>query len=510
MNIFLLYPTQLFSNIDKLLNKKIYLLEDPIYFDSYKFHKLKLAYHRSTMKSYYDKLNSTIIKKKRLDISYINFDEIKKNNFYEKIKNEIKKSNKNKKENKNNIQIEIYELYDNKLMKKCKKYFKQIVIHESLNFLVNKDFLDKNKTLFYKNNHYNHNEFYKMQRRKLDILMNNDDTPKGGKWSFDIENREKIPENIKIPNILDLKLNNSSKNNKYIIEAKEYIENHKLFSKNYGSLDNFIYPINHNDTKKWLDFFCKNKFEKFGIYEDAETMREPFLFHSILSPMMNIGLITDKEVLQFIKKYENKIKISSYEGFIRQIIGWRNYVLCIYIYEGEKIRKMNFMNHNNKINNNIIWEGKTNILPFDNLISKIKKYGYAHHIERLMYLGNFLFLCQIKPNDVYKSFMEWTIDSYDWVMVPNVYCMSQYSDGGLMMKKPYFSSYNYILKMSDYKKEKWCDIWFVLYYNFINTHQNYLKKNYGTAMQVKNWLKKTKKEQEEIIYQANNYLDSIL
>ena len=485
MNIFLLYPTQLFNNIDKLLNKKIYLLEEPIYFSKYKFHKLKLAYHRSTMKNYYD-----FLKNNSLDVYYIDFDNI--TNFYK---------------NNNKSNIEIYELYDNNLMKKCKKTFKNLIIHDSLNFLVNKNLLDTYKDLFYKNNHYNHTEFYKMQRRRLNILMNKNGTPKGGKWSFDSENRQKIPIDIKIPNILDLVLNSNQEKNKYILEAIKYIENHPLFSKNYGSLDNFIYPINHTDAIKWLEYFCHKKFEDFGKYEDAETMRDPFLFHSVLSPMMNIGLITDNEVLNIVKKYENKICIASYEGFIRQIIGWRNYVLCIYIYDGEKVRKMNFMQHKNKINDKLIWSGETGIIPYDNIINKIKNYAYAHHIERLMYLGNFLFLCQIKPHDVFKAFMVWTIDAYDWVMVPNVYCMSQFADGGLMMKKPYFSSYNYILKMSDYKKEAWCTIWSVLYYNFINTHQKYLKTSYGAFFQVSNWLKKPLDEKKDILKKAKYYLE---
>ena len=131
MNIFLLYPTQLFNNIDKLLNKKIYLLEEPIYFSKYKFHKLKLAYHRATMKNYYN-----VLKNNSLDVHYIDFD--KMNDFYK---------------NNNKSNIEIYELYDNNLIKKCKKYFKNLIIHDSLNFLVNKNLLDTNKDLFYKNNH---------------------------------------------------------------------------------------------------------------------------------------------------------------------------------------------------------------------------------------------------------------------------------------------------------------------------------------------------------------------
>ena len=487
MKIFLIFPIHLFKNIKTLkkLNNdhNIYIIEEPIYFFDYKYHKLKLAYHRASMKCYFDYL-----KKNKLNVEYIEFN--KANSFYESLK---------KKE-----EIYTYESFDNKLNKKLKKYIKNLNILESLNFLVNQTYLDENKNKFYKNGKYNHVGFYKMQRTHYNILMNKDGTPKGGKWSFDTENREKIPESQKIPKILKLKY----KNNKYIQEATNYIN--KNFSKNYGSLENFIYPINHQDALKWLKYFCKIKFKLFGIYEDAETMRDPFLFHGVLTPMMNIGLITDNEVIEEVKKYENKVPLNSYEGFIRQIIGWRNYILTIYLYEGEKIRKMNFLNHKNKINNNLIWHASTTIKPFDNIVEKIVNYGYAHHIERLMYLGNFLLLLQIHPTEVFKAFMSWTIDAYDWVMIANVYSMSQYADGGLIMSKPYFSSSNYILNMSDYKKEEWCDTWNNLYYNFINKHQNILKKNYSWAKHVSFWNKKSSKEKNNIIKNANIFIKKII
>jgi deoxyribodipyrimidine photolyase-related protein len=222
---------------------------------------------------------------------------------------------------------------------------------------------------------------------------------------------------------------------------------------------------------------------------------------------MNIGLLTDNEVLDITLKYQNKVPIQSFEGFIRQIIGWRNYMYSIYILEGTNLRKMNFFNHNNKLNKEKMWLGNTGLLPVDNIIKKIDNYSYSHHIERLMYLGNYMLLCMINPNDVYEIFMEWTIDAYDWVMIPNVYSMSQYADGGLIMTKPYFSSSNYILKMSDYKKEKWCILWDALYYNFINVHQEYLSKNYGTSRQVLHWKKKLDKEKNKIIKIASEYLD---
>jgi deoxyribodipyrimidine photolyase-related protein len=175
------------------------------------------------------------------------------------------------------------------------------------------------------------------------------------------------------------------------------------------------------------------------------------------------------------------------------------------------MRNNNYLNHNNKINNNIykkLWTATTNILPIDNIIQKIIRISYAHHIERLMYIGNFLLLCKIRPKDVYRMFMEWTIDAYDWVMVPNVFGMSTYSDGGMMMTRPYFSSSKYILRMSNYKKDKWCEIWDILYYNFIYSHQDILRKNYATAMQVKHWDNKKPNEKKDIIKKAQHFIEN--
>ena len=274
---------------------------------------------------------------------------------------------------------------------------------------------------------------------------------------------------------------------------------------------NFIYPINHKDAKIWLKRFLQERFTNFGIYEDAVSKNNPFLFHSVLSPMMNIGLLTDTEVIKVTMKYQNKVPINSFEGFSRQIRGWRNYIYATYLLVGDKMSKSNFFNHTNKLNKEIMWTAKTDILPIDNIIQTIVDYSYAHHIERLMYLGNYMLLCMINPKDVYEIFMEWTIDAYEWVMVPNVYGMSQFSDGGIIMNRPYFSSSNYILKMSNYKcgkNDNWCNILDALYYNFINKHEKYLKSNYSTARQVSHWNKKSYSEKKAIIDVAELYLDT--
>jgi len=489
---FLLYPTQLYSSLSHLKNeniKEIYLIEEPRYFEELNYHKLKLAYHRATMKKYND-----MLKRKKLKTHYIEFDKVN-NNFYQNIKKEFER---------------IYMIFigDNILDSKLSKIFGlKLEIQENINMLIKRNELNIIKNLIYKNGKYSHDEFYKYQRKKLNILIDKNNKPIGNKWSYDSLNRLPLPKNHKVETIKSI-----IKKNKYINEAINYIN--KNFKNNYGSLENFIYPIDHNGSIKWLNEFLKKRLLNFGAYEDAVSEDDPFVYHSVLSPMMNIGLITDEEIVNISYNYylsnKNKIPIESFEGFIRQVIGWRNYVYTLYLLEGDNLKKSNQLKHHNKLNNKF-WEGKTNIKPIDSIINKIIKYAYAHHIERLMYLGNFMLLCFIDPNEVYKIFMEWTIDAYEWVMVPNVYGMSQYSTS-IMMTRPYFSSSNYIDKMSSFKKksEEWAVIWDSLYYNFIYKHQNILRKNYAIAQQVKHWDNKTEFEKNEILQKSKEYLKFIL
>jgi deoxyribodipyrimidine photolyase-related protein len=379
---------------------------------------------------------------------------------------------------------------------------------ENKNFLIKQIELDEIKKLIFKNKKYSHEEFYKYQRRKLNILINSDNKPVNGKWSFDNENRLPLPKNHKV-----IKTVTQTKKNKYIMEATKYVNTH--FKNNYGSLDNFIYPIDQLSSKKWLMKFLKERLINFGAYEDAVDENEPFVYHAVISPMMNIGILTDTEVVTISYKYylENTkhITIQSFEGFIRQVIGWRNYVYTLYLLEGPELYETNQLKHHNQINDKF-WTGETGMKPIDSIIYKIVDYSYVHHIERLMYLGNFMLLCFIDPKQVYKIFMEWTIDAYDWVMVPNVFGMCQYSSS-MMMTRPYFSSSNYINKMSSFKRstsDGWSETWDALYYNFINKHQDLFIKNYAIAQQVKNWTNKSESEQKIIIKKATQFINQLL
>ncbi len=481
----LIFPNQLFKSSDLFkLSENIYLIEYTLFFGESKnisnFHKNKIVLHRASMKHYYENILSNY-KPHYIDYKNTDFDSI-----FSKL-GSIKK-------------LYIYEPKDFLIEKRIKKYCKlndiELIQIENPSFLtppsVYNEYFEKHK--------YFMTPFYIEQRKRLKVLIDNNQKPLHGKWTFDTENRLKLPATIEVP---ETKIFG---NNSYVKEAKEYVDSN--FSQNIGTHENFIYPINHAEALKALHEFLKEKLNDFGPYEDSISQKHVFNFHSVLSSSLNIGLLTPSEVLKETLKFaeENKVLFSSLEGFIRQIIGWREFMMIVYVRDGVTERNSNFFEHKRKLPKSF-YDGTTGIKPVDDTIKKALKYGYSHHIERLMILGNFMCLCEIDPDEIYRWFMEFYIDSYDWVMVPNVYGMSQYADEGLITTKPYISSSNYILKMSDYKKnEDWCEIWDGLFWRFLHKNKNKISSNSRIGMLVKtNSFEKVKDK----IKIADEFLDKL-
>ncbi len=346
-------------------------------------------------------------------------------------------------------------------------------------------------------------DFYTKQRKHFKILVDEKLQPEGGKWTFDTENRLKYPKGKKPPEV------KFPKPNDHWTEAITYVE--KNFSSNYGEINNsFIYPTTFAESRIWLKQFLTQRFAEFGEYEDALVNNENILHHSVLTPMMNVGLLTPKEIIDEAISYANKdsVPLNSLEGFIRQILGWREFIRGVYEAKGTQERTTNYWKFKRKIPTSF-WNGTTGIPPIDSTIKKVLATGYCHHIERLMVLGNFMLLCEFDPDEVYKWFMELFIDSYDWVMVPNVYGMSQFADGGLMATKPYISGSNYLMKMSDYPKGNWQPIWDGLFWRFMHTHRDFFLKNPRLGMLVKIFDKMPKEKQQGHIQQAEKILKSL-
>ena len=348
---------------------------------------------------------------------------------------------------------------------------------------------------------FRHADFYKKQRIKHNILIDGD-LPRGGKWSFDSDNRKSYPKSKKVPLI---------RHPSGILFQRAADEINEEFPKNIGLLPSAqLYPSNHIEAQEWFEDFLNERFKDFGSYEDAILKDELFINHSVISPMLNCGLLTPayviKKTLEFSE--DNEIPINSLEGFIRQIIGWREFIRGMYEIREKEFRTSNFWGFNESMPE-AFYTAKTGILPVDDSIRKVLKFGYNHHIERLMILGNFMMLCEINPNSVYQWFMEMYIDAYDWVMVPNVYGMSQFSDGGSFATKPYISSSNYVLKMSNYSKREWCPTWDALFWRFMDKNRLVMKKNPRVNMLINNFDKKNPSDKNRILGIAEDYLKTI-
>jgi deoxyribodipyrimidine photolyase-related protein len=357
-------------------------------------------------------------------------------------------------------------------------------------------FFDRRKTYF-------QTDFYIQQRKTRKLLLQADGSPEGGSWSYDADNRKRFPKAETVPAIP------FSTDNEWLAEARDYVE--KYFASNYGSIEApHLFAITHLDAEKHLKDFILHRFEKFGVYEDALVSGEPVLYHSVLSPMLNTGLITPQQVLQkaLAAKNENKIPLNSAEGFVRQVIGWREFIRIVYEREGSRQRTMNYWQFTRKIPASF-WQGETGIVPVDITVKKLLRYGYNHHIGRLMVLGNFMLLCEFDPGEVYRWFMEMYIDAYDWVMVPNVYGMTQFADGGLMTTKPYISGSNYLLKMGDYRSGEWQQIWDALFWRFMHVHRQFFEKNPRLSMLLKTFDKWPADKRNAILTTADNYLKTL-
>ena len=486
----IILPNQLFEKSQLLENNcETFLMEEHLFFSQYKFHKQKIYFHRSSMLNYFDFLENKGIKTK-----YVNSNEAESDIrvFVEKI-SELA--------NKINIIRPDDFLFEKRLIRGCKKKNIELLFHENISFMTQRSELEPffradKKKLF-------QTSFYKSQRIKFNILIDENQKPDGGKWTYDDQNREKYPKNKTTP---EIELPKKPKNHNEVIE---YINTY--FPDNYGELSKIpVYPTDFKSAKKWFNNFLETRFYEFGPYEDAVLKQESIMNHSLLSPLMNAGLLNPNDVvfktLEFYKK--NKIPINSCEGFIRQIIGWREFIRGVYFSKGTEERTKNFWGFNRKIPGSF-YDGSTGIEPLDDTIKKINKSAYGNHIERLMIVGNFMLLCEFDPDEVYQWFMELFIDSYDWVMVPNVYGMSQFADGGIMSTKPYISSSNYILKMSNYKKGEWCATWDALFWNFMDKQRSFFLKNPRMRMLISSFDKMDPLKRENHLITADTYLNKL-
>ncbi len=470
MHLFLVLGNQLFpsSKIKENFSAKekitVFIREDKELCEYFSFHKIKITFFLSSMRAYADEL-----RQESMSVHYEEFGHNKDLTYEQSlekfiIENQIKN-------------VSFFEIED---------HFFESRIHqclENLNVSINvlespmfftprsafKDYLKSQKKPFMK-------KFYELQRKKFDILME-DNKPLGGQWSYDTENRKALPKSMHPPKPT------LPTPKKHVSDVQTLVQ--KYFASHPGNEQNFWLPTTRKDAHDWLQTFFKERFCSFGPYEDALAAHSDFVYHSVLAPLLNIGLLTPKEVIDKSISYsqDNNVPLQSLEGFIRQIIGWREFIRGMYQNYGEKQKEMNFWNHDKKLSK-LWYQGNTGVPILDRILLKVLDTGYLHHIERLMVVGNLMTLLEIHPKEAYRWFMEMFVDSSDWVMVPNVYGMALFADGGSFATKPYICGSNYWLKMSGEKSAPWCDGIDGLYWSFIEKHKDFFSKNPRTSLAV--------------------------
>lgn len=484
-SILILFPNQLFAIpvLESLLSGsgqasggfRVILIEHPLYYervaDNVKFSQVKLVYHRATVRCYVDYLRD-----KGVACSVVAVDEcLAMRNIISTV---IRKHSNG--DDKNGAKFSYIDPVDSALTDEIAKCSELTRLESPLFMLSSSDLTEYEKS-HKTNGRLMHSVFYAWHRDKLGILA--------GSRTYDTENRSRMPVGMDVPELPKVKTGGE-----YIAEAVKYIKGHSKWSKHPGAehLANQIFPLTHEESRRWLDRFLAERFALFGKYQDSivvsdEGEPQNFLFHSCISPMLNIGLLTPCEVIdrvvEYRKAHTEKVPMAAYEGFIRQIIGWREYQRYIYITIGPKIRKMNHFGNKRRLTQ-AWYDGTTGIQPVDDAIKMGFRDGYLHHILRLMVVGNFMNLVGIHPDDAYRWFMEFALDAYDWVMVGNVYSMAMWADGGMTMRKPYISSSKYILDMSNYstKGSEWPEKWNAVYHHFIDRNGDALLKTYHAGI----------------------------
>ncbi len=480
-----LFPPEFYSRF----NGPVFMSEDRGLATHFRYHKIKIMFFFLSMRKFKEELESKSIE--------VDYHELSNKTFFDNLESWIN--------SKKISLIHAYEIedkfFEEEIINFCKTKKVKLKLHTSPLFITTredfKSYLDSTKKPFMK-------VFYENQRKNLGLLIEKDGNPLGGKWSYDENNREKIPKDLALPN--DIKSLNIE-SDPIAVKVKTSVEKH--FTDHPGNLKYYWIPYTRKMAKSWLDDFIEFRYAGFGPYEDALCPRGDQLFHSTIAPMLNIGLLLPHEVIDVATKAfnKNKTSLASHEGFVRQIIGWREFVRGIYQNFDDIQQNSNFFKAENKLNDRW-YSGTTGLNILDFTIQKVDRLSYAHHIERLMVLGNTMLMCHIHPKQVYRWFMEMFSDSSDWVMGPNLFGMSQFSDGGIFATKPYICGSNYMRKMGWPKTES-DEILDALYWQFIDKHKDFFSKQYRMAFATKTLAKFSKEKRRSQERLSKDFINSV-
>lgn len=463
-----------------------------------KHHKKKIAFIFSAMRHFAEECRL-----KGWNVCYIDYDNLdNKGNFLSQIQLAIEKFSPDKL-----CMVEAGEY-------RLRQAFKEFQVETSLPFEIRKD------TRFFSSEEYFRNwadgrtqlrmeYFYREMRRKHNVLMNEDATPVGGKWNYDSENRMSPDSKKHIPSPTKIKPDKITR------DVIELVNNR--FSDHFGSLDKFHYAVTRKDALLILDSFIEERLLNFGAFQDAMLVDEAWMYHSHTGLYLNIGLLSPKEVVSRAEQafYEQNLPLNSVEGFIRQVLGWREYVRGLYWYKMPQYASMNYLELTAPLPD-FYWSAQTNLKCVSQSVSQTYEHAYAHHIQRLMILGNYALLTGISPEQLNYWFLCVYVDAYEWVELPNVSGMVLFADGGILASKPYVSGGAYIDRMSNYcssciynvkKKtgENACPFNY-LYWNFLMSHEDKLKNNPRMGMMYRTLSKMSDENKNQIKKDSLNWL----
>ena len=489
--LLLVFPHQLFAVPPDIGTcRSAVLVEEPLFFTLYRFHKQKLLLQRGSLQYYREHLQQAGWHTRYVECTDVLAD-------VRRLLPALAAQGVKR--------LHVSEVCDDWLQRRLERAANdnalQLVWHPSPQFLTDTQALG---TQFRAGRRkYLHNNFYIWQRQRLGLLLDADAAPLGGQWSFDADNRKPWPKRQLPPPLPQAAAT------PWHAEARQWVE--LQFPEAPGSADAALrYPLTHVQAEVWLEDFLEQRFAGFGTWEDAIVDEAPVLQHSVLTPLLNNGLLLPATVLQKTLAFAQArgIALNDTEGFVRQLVGWREFIRGIYLHHGRQQRSTNHWGFTQPLPP-AFYDASTGIDPVDTVIRKVLRNGYCHHIERLMILGCFMLLCECHPDGVYRWFMELFVDAWDWVMVPNVYGMSQFADGGLMATKPYICGSNYVLKMSNFRKGDWCTIWDALFWRFIHRHAEQLQRNPRLALLVRNFEQRPNAERRTLLQHAESWLQSL-
>ncbi|MFN8196494.1 MAG: cryptochrome/photolyase family protein [Nocardioidaceae bacterium] len=455
----LVLPHQLFaSHLEAPAGTRFVLVEHDLLFRHYRFHRQKLVLHRASMRRFADRLRG-----RGFDVEVVETDG--RTTSRAALARTLTRHRP--------TSVTVYDVVDDWLSRDLTAALADAgheltsdEVLETPNFLTARAQLREHVA----GTRPRMQQFYSWQRRRLDVLVEPDGSPVGGKWSFDEANRRRLPRDHPVPAVA------WPERHEHVEEAVAWVK--RAFPDNPGNADTFAWPTSHAEAEASFDRFLQDRFAQFGPFEDAVSAEHPFLFHSLITPALNIGLLSPRTVLSRALEAaaEQETPIESLEGFVRQVIGWREFMRATYVVHGRRLRTRNRLEHARPLEPGW-WTGDTGLDPVDLVLGRVLEHGWAHHIERLMVLGNAMCLLRTDPDAAYEWFMEMFVDAYDWVMVPNVYAMSQFAAGEAITTKPYVSGSNYLTKMSDLPRGEWCDDWDGLYWTFVRDHHDVFAGN---------------------------------